>query len=82
MLDTPLHIAQLKTLEKQEFAMEFTRFDRDACLCDRCFRFLDRRAASKNMNGAKSVTEVIQDSLELNSLINISYFLCLRAEKT
>ena len=57
MLDTPLHIAQLKTVEKQEFAMEFTRFDRDACLCDRCFRFLDRRAASKDMNGAKSLTE-------------------------
>lgn len=74
MLDTPLHIAQLKTLEKQEFAMEFTRFDRDACLCDRCFRFLDRRAASKNMNGAKSVTEVRPNSLELNSQIILTSY--------
>eukprot|EP00092_Neocalanus_flemingeri_P008454 GFUD01009110.1.p1 GENE.GFUD01009110.1~~GFUD01009110.1.p1 ORF type:complete len:2320 (+),score=595.04 GFUD01009110.1:230-7189(+) len=57
MLDTPLHIKQLKTNEKQEFAMEFTGFDRDACLCDRCFRFLDRRAQAKNMNGAKNVEE-------------------------
>jgi len=57
MLDTPLHIKQLKTNEKQEFAMEFTGFDRDACLCDRCFRFLDRRAAAKDMNGAKNVKE-------------------------
>lgn len=58
MLDTPLHIKQLKTNEKQEFAMEFTGFDRDACLCDRCFRFLDRRAQAKDMNGAKNVKEV------------------------
>ena len=57
MLDTPLHIAQLKTGEKQEFAVEFTGFDRDACLCDRCFRFLDRRAAAKDMNGAKTIKE-------------------------
>merc|ERR1711892_994991 len=58
MLDTPLHIKQLKTNEKQEFVMEFTGFDRDACLCDRCFRFLDRRAQAKDMNGAKNVKEV------------------------
>ena len=57
MLDTPLHIKQLKTNEKQEFAMEYTGFDRDACLCDRCFRYLDRRAQSKDMNGAKNVKE-------------------------
>jgi hypothetical protein len=50
MLDTPLHIQQLKTQEKQEFAMEFTKFGLDACLCDRCFRFLDRRAAARDMS--------------------------------
>ena len=37
--------------------MEFTGLGWDACLYDRCFRFLDRRAATKNMNGAKSLTE-------------------------
>ena len=57
MLDTPMHIAQLKTVEKQEFAKEFTGFDADACLCDRCFRFLDRRAQAKDMNGAQSLIQ-------------------------
>jgi len=57
MLDTPLHVAQLKTLEKQEFAMQFTGFGTDACLCDRCFRFLDRRAQARDMNGSKMVKE-------------------------
>ena len=57
MLDTPLHVAQLKTLEKQEFAVQFTGFGTDACLCDRCFRFLDRRAQARDMNGSKMVKE-------------------------
>ena len=52
-----MHIAQLKTAEKQEFAKEFTGFEIDACLCDRCFRFLDRRAQAKDMNGAKSLIQ-------------------------
>ena len=30
--------------------MEFTKFGTDACLCDRCFRFLDRRAAARDMS--------------------------------
>ena len=64
MLDTPLHIAQLKTLEKQEFAMEYTGFVRDVCLCDRCFRFLDRRAAAKDMNGAKTLKEAAEPKEE------------------
>ena len=50
MLDTPLHIAQLKTLEKQEFAMEYTGFVRDVCLCVRCFRFLDRRGKGEEVS--------------------------------
>ena len=53
MLDTPLHVAQLKTEEKQAFAIEFTGFDREACLCDRCFRFLDRRAQAKDFSDGK-----------------------------
>ena len=46
--------------------MEFTKFGLDACLCDRCFRFLDRRAAARDMSkpgvgpgmtGGRSATE-------------------------
>lgn len=44
MLDTPMHIMQLKTAEIQVTAKEFTGFKGDACLCDKCFRFIDRRA--------------------------------------
>jgi hypothetical protein len=47
MLDTPLHVSQLKTSKIVEFAVEFTGFSRDACLCDKCFRFLDRKAKNK-----------------------------------
>ena len=57
MLDTPLHIAQMKTGEKQDFAREFSGFTRDACLCDRCYRYLDRRATTKDMNGAKTLKQ-------------------------
>ncbi|QQP51613.1 Uncharacterized protein FKW44_013033, partial [Caligus rogercresseyi] len=38
MLDTPLHVR--KKVE------DITGFEKDACLCDKCFRFLDRRAKS------------------------------------
>ena len=52
MLDTPLHVSQLKTSKIVEFAVEFTGFSPDACLCDKCFRFLDRKA--KNKEGSSS----------------------------
>ena len=44
MLDTPMHIMQLKTAEIQVTATGFTGFKGDACLCDKCFRFIDRKA--------------------------------------
>jgi len=47
MLDTPLHVSQLKTSKIVDFAVEFTGFSPDACLCDKCFRFLDRKAKNK-----------------------------------
>lgn len=52
-LDTPLHISQLKTVESQKFALTFTGFGRDACLCDKCFRYLDRRARNKDEDKRK-----------------------------
>uniref|UniRef100_A0A0K2UD64 Uncharacterized protein n=1 Tax=Lepeophtheirus salmonis TaxID=72036 RepID=A0A0K2UD64_LEPSM len=44
MLDTPLHVSQLKTSEVRKKVEDITGFEKDACLCDKCFRFLDRRA--------------------------------------
>lgn len=52
----------LKTNEKQEFAVEFTGFDRDVCVW--CFRFLDRRAQAKDMNDAKNVKQPKQPKEE------------------
>ncbi len=43
-LDTPLHVSQLKTSEVQRFAMEFAAVSPDACLCDKCYRYIDRKA--------------------------------------
>ncbi len=53
-LDTPLHVSQLKTAEVQRFAMEFASVSADACLCDKCYRFIDRKA--KEMRAAKGST--------------------------
>jgi len=44
ILDTPLHVSQLKTPEVQRFAIEFASVTADACLCDKCFRYIDRKA--------------------------------------
>ena len=38
MLDTPLHISQMKSEDVQRLACEFAKVTRDACLCDKCFR--------------------------------------------
>ena len=46
LLDTPLHVSQLKTPAIQKFAREFATVTSDACLCDKCFRFIDRKARS------------------------------------
>ncbi|TRY78422.1 hypothetical protein TCAL_16669 [Tigriopus californicus] len=48
MLDTPLHVSQLKTTEIQKFATEFASITPDACLCDKCFRYIDRTAKAKS----------------------------------
>ena len=58
LLDTPLHVSQLKTPSIKSFAMEFAGVSGDACLCDKCFRFIDRRAKQKNSGqGGKGKAE-------------------------
>ena len=44
LFDTPLHISQMKSLDIQKFAMEYSNCSKDACLCDKCYRLVDRNA--------------------------------------
>ena len=57
MLDTPMHVSQLKTVELQAFAVDFTKFKADACLCDKCFRYIDRRARNKESSSKRRMEE-------------------------
>ncbi|XP_049794944.1 mucin-17 [Schistocerca nitens] len=44
-LDTPCHIAQLKTAERQRKVLEIeTHLTAESCLCDACYRHVDRKA--------------------------------------
>ena len=47
LFDTPLHISQMKSLDIQKFAVEYSNCSKDACLCDKCYRLVERNA--KNM---------------------------------
>ena len=38
----------MKSLEIQKFALEFSNCSKDACLCDKCYRLVDRNARNKN----------------------------------
>ena len=44
LTETPLHILQMKSLEIQKFASGRHRLRKDHCLCDRCFRLLNKEA--------------------------------------
>lgn len=46
LFDTPLHISQMKSLEIQKFAVDYSNCNKDACLCDKCYRLVDRSAKS------------------------------------
>ncbi|XP_023706258.1 uncharacterized protein LOC111863791 isoform X2 [Cryptotermes secundus] len=44
-LDTPCHIAQLKSSERQQKVLQTeTHLTADSCLCDACYRHVDRKA--------------------------------------
>ncbi|XP_031626673.1 LOW QUALITY PROTEIN: uncharacterized protein LOC116342968 [Contarinia nasturtii] len=45
LFDTPCHIAQIKSAERQKKILEYEeKLTVDSCLCDACFRHVDRRA--------------------------------------
>ena len=58
MLDTPMHVSQLKTAELQKFAVDFTKFQADSCLCDKCYRYIDRKARNVEINKRKRMEDV------------------------
>ncbi len=58
ILDTPLHVSQLKTAEVQRYACEFASVSVDACLCDKCFRYIDRAAKSKKKERAAAAIRI------------------------
>ena len=61
MLDTPMHVSQLKTVEIQKLAVDFTKFKADACLCDKCYRYIDRKARNAETNIRNRMEEVEQE---------------------
>ncbi|KAK9875713.1 hypothetical protein WA026_009510 [Henosepilachna vigintioctopunctata] len=45
LFDTPCHIAQIKSVERQDKILSFEKhLTRDSCLCDACYRHIDRKA--------------------------------------
>ncbi|XP_045480002.1 uncharacterized protein LOC123684682 isoform X2 [Harmonia axyridis] len=45
LFDTPCHIASIKTIERQEKILAIEKnLTKDSCLCDACYRHIDRRA--------------------------------------
>lgn len=53
LFDTPLHISQIKSLEIQKFATEYSKCGKDGCLCDKCYRLVERegRKAKRESEG-------------------------------
>ena len=62
-----MHVSQLKTVELQAFAVDFTKFKADACLCDKCFRYIDRRARSKESSTKRRIEDVEHTDVGANS---------------
>ncbi|KAL3265948.1 hypothetical protein HHI36_010136 [Cryptolaemus montrouzieri] len=45
LFDTPCHIAQIKSVERQDKILSIEKhLTRDSCLCDACYRHIDRKA--------------------------------------
>ena len=71
----------MKSEEVQRLACEFAKVTRDACLCDKCFRFIDRGAKTKRkekLNADKGELELQRHltkiMINLFRVINSFYF--------
>ncbi|XP_066154229.1 uncharacterized protein east isoform X2 [Euwallacea fornicatus] len=61
LFDTPCHIAQIKSVERQNKILSSEKhLTRDSCLCDACYRHVDRKSNSPSY---------INKSLKRNSLV-------------
>ncbi|KAJ8938586.1 hypothetical protein NQ318_013640 [Aromia moschata] len=61
LFDTPCHIAQMKTVERQNKILAIEKhLTRDSCLCDACYRHVDRKANTPSYTNK---------SLKRNSLV-------------
>ena len=70
MLDTPLHVSQMKSEEVQRLACEFAKVTRDACLCDKCFRFIDRGAKTKRKERLSGSSSSKSSRFEMTSSLS------------
>ena len=63
LFDTPLHISQMKSLELQKLAIEFSNCSKDACLCDKCYRLVDRSARNKKKESDGEATNMTTEKV-------------------
>lgn len=48
-LDTPMHLAQMKSDERRQKILNLERhLTKDSCLCDACYRHIDRKVRNFN----------------------------------
>ncbi|XP_015511523.2 MATH and LRR domain-containing protein PFE0570w isoform X1 [Neodiprion lecontei] len=51
LLDTPMHLAQMKSDERRKKILNIDRYlTKDSCLCDACYRHVDRKANTSPTN--------------------------------
>ena len=84
LFDTPLHISQMKSLEIQKFATEYSKCGKDGCLCDKCYRLVERegRKAKRESEGEPrdSAPEKVRSCFVRNcnkEVKSVYYYTCL-----
>ena len=85
LFDTPLHISQMKSLEIQKFATEYSKCGKDGCLCDKCYRLVERegRKAKRESEGEPRdfAPEKVRSCFVRNcnkEVKSVNYYTCLQ----
>ncbi|XP_017787341.1 PREDICTED: uncharacterized protein LOC108570030 isoform X2 [Nicrophorus vespilloides] len=56
LFDTPCHIAQMKSIDRQNKILSTEKhLTRDSCLCDACYRHVDRKSNMPSYGGNKAI---------------------------
>ncbi|XP_028175519.1 uncharacterized protein LOC114363862 isoform X1 [Ostrinia furnacalis] len=72
LFDTPCHIAQMKSAERQKKVLDNEeKLTSDSCLCDACFRHVDRRANCPSYRKRPLVKQPT-DTLMMTSALDVS----------